>query len=109
MQVHLDRAYALGLVINFFLPLLVGLVTTRVTSAGTKAVLLLALSAASGFVVELANAAPGYSVTTGVILAVVAFVQGVAAHFGLWKPAGLSRKTQDALGGRSRARASAGV
>ncbi|WP_262058508.1 hypothetical protein [Streptomyces sp. STR69] len=97
MQVHLDRAYALALVANFFLPVLVGLVTTRVTSAGLKAVLLLALSAASGFVVELANAGPGYSVTTGVILTVVAFVQGVAAHFGFWKPVGVATKAQDAF------------
>ncbi|MFE2544824.1 hypothetical protein [Actinacidiphila glaucinigra] len=94
MQVHLDRAYALALIANFFLPVLVGLVTTRVTGAGTKAVLLLALSAASGFVTELANANPGYSATTGVVLAVVAFIQGAAAHFGLWKPTGLAGAAQ---------------
>ncbi|MFD8075796.1 hypothetical protein ACFV3E_24465 [Streptomyces sp. NPDC059718] len=97
MQVHLDTAYALALIANFVLPVLVGLVTTRVVSAGTKAVLLLALSAVSGFVTELANSGPGYSVTTGIVLTVVAFIQGVAAHFGLWKPTGISGKAQDAF------------
>lgn len=96
MQVHLDSAYWLGLLVSVVLPVLVGLVTTRVTNAGVKAVLLLALSTATGFLVELAGPHDaGYSVQTAAVLALVSFATGVLAHFGLLKPAGVSRWTQD--------------
>jgi len=98
MTVNLDSAYWLGLVVSVVLPVLVGLVTTRVTSAGAKAVLLLALSTANGFLVELAGPHDaGYSVGTAAVLALVSFGTGVLAHFGLWKPTGVSGKAQDSL------------
>lgn len=97
MTVTLDRAYWLGLLISVVLPVLVGLVTTRVTSAGTKAVLLLALSTANGLLVEVANPGPGFDLGTAAILAAVSFGTGVLAHFGLWKPVGVSGKAQDSL------------
>lgn len=96
MQPSLDSAYWLGLLISVILPLLVGLVTTRVTNASVKAVLLLALTAVTGFVVELAAPHPdGYSVGSAVILWAVSFGTGVLSHFGLWKPTGVSGKAQD--------------
>jgi hypothetical protein len=98
MQVNLDAAYWLGLVTSVVLPVLVGLVTTRVTSAGTKSVLLLALSTVNGFVVEYAGPHPsGYSVGTAAVLSLVSFGTGVLAHFGLWKPTGVSGAAQDSL------------
>ncbi|MFD1274825.1 hypothetical protein ACFQ51_34630 [Streptomyces kaempferi] len=54
MSVDLGRAYWLGLLVSVVLPVLVGLVTTRVTNAGVKATLLLALSIITGFVTEYA-------------------------------------------------------
>lgn len=93
----IDTAYWLGLCVSFVLPVLVGLVTTRITSGGTKAVLLLALSTIDAFIVEYANPGDGYSVGTAAVLALVGFGMGVAAHFGLWKPTGISAKAQ-ALG-----------
>ncbi|MEU1134922.1 hypothetical protein ABZ383_34555 [Streptomyces sp. NPDC005900] len=96
MDPNLDSAYWLGLAISVVLPVLVGLVTTRVTSAGTKAVLLLALTALNGFLVEFAGPHDdGYSVTSAVILWAVSFGTGVLTHFGLWKPTGVSGKAQD--------------
>ncbi len=96
MQPSLDTAYWLGLLISVVLPVLVGLVTTRVTSAGTKAVLLLALTAANGFLVELAGPhGDDYSIGSAVILWAVSFATGVLTHFGLWKPTGVSGKAQD--------------
>lgn len=95
MNVTLDTAYWLGLLVSVVLPVLVGLVTTRVTSPGTKAVLLLALSTLNGFIVEYAAGGDGYSVGTAAVLALVAFGTGVLTHFGLWKPAGVSAKAQD--------------
>jgi hypothetical protein len=97
MSIHLDGAYWLGLAISVALPVLVGLVTTRVTSAGAKAVLLLLLTALNGFLVELSQASDGYSVGTAVVLWGVSFAIGVLSHFGLYKPVGLSGKAQDSL------------
>ncbi|MFD3917296.1 hypothetical protein [Streptomyces sp. NPDC058603] len=97
MNVTLDTAYWLGLLTSVALPVLVGLVTTRVTHAGVKAVLLLALTAANGFLVELAAAGPDYDIGTATVLTLVSFGTAVLSHFGLWKPTGLSRKAQDTL------------
>ncbi|MGA5497686.1 hypothetical protein ACPCSP_25315 [Streptomyces cinereoruber] len=95
--ITLDAAYWYGLVIAFVLPVLVGLVTTRVTSPGTKAVLLLALSAVESFFVELAAAEPGWDASPALVLTFVSFVMGTAAHFGLWKPVGVAQRAQDAF------------
>jgi hypothetical protein len=98
MSVHLDSAYWLGLLVSVVLPVLVGLVTTRVTHPGLKAVLLLALSTATGFVTEYAGPHDaGYSVGTAAVLSLVAFATGVLSHFGFWKPVGVSGKAQDSL------------
>jgi hypothetical protein len=98
MNVNLDSAYWLGLAISVVLPVLVGLVTTRVTHAGTKAVLLLALTAANGFLVELAGPHPdGWDLGTAIVLTLVSFGTAVLSHFGLWKPTGISGKAQDSL------------
>jgi hypothetical protein len=98
MTVSLDKAYWLGLLVSVVLPVLVGLVTTRVTSAGVKAVLLLALSSVNGLVVEYAGQHDaGYSVQTAAVLALVGFGTGVLAHFGLWKPVGVSGLAQDSV------------
>jgi hypothetical protein len=96
MQVHLDLAYWLGLLTSVVLPVLVGLVTTRVTHPGLQAVLLLALSTLNGFLVEVGAPHPdGYSIPTAIVLALVSFGTGVLAHFGLWKPTTIARRAQD--------------
>lgn len=98
MTVNLDSAYWLGLLVSVVLPVLVGLVTTRVTHAGVKAVLLLGLSTINGLVVEyMSPHDAGYSVQTAAVLALVSFAVGVLAHFGLLKPTGISGKAQDSL------------
>ena len=95
----LNTAYWLGLVVTFVLPLLVGVVTTHVTSPGIQGVLLLLFDAISGGVVEyLAPHPAGYSVVNAVVLALVGFVMSVASHFGLWKPTGLSYTVQKRVG-----------
>lgn len=105
-NVHLDLAYWFGLLTSVVLPVLVGLVTTRVTSPGTKAVLLLALSTLNGFLVELADHDASYSIGTAAVLSLVSFGTGVLTHFGLWKPTGVSAKAQD-VGTRSTIRSAA--
>lgn len=97
MTVNLDQAYWLGLLVSVVLPVLVGLVTTRVTHAGVKAVLLLALTALNGFLVELQAGGEGYDLGTAVVLTLVSFGTAVLSHFGLWKPTGVAGAAQDSL------------
>lgn len=97
MNVNLDTTYWLGLLVSVVLPVLVGLVTTRVTSAAAKSVLLLFLSTANGFVVEFLNRGDGYSLGTAAVLSLVTFGIGVLTHFGLYKPTGVSRLAQDSF------------
>lgn len=94
MTVHLDLAYWLGLVVSVVLPALVGLVTRQVTASGAKAVILLGLSAVNGFCVEAASHPSGWSWGTAIVLSAVTFGTGVLAHFGLYKPTGLSALLQ---------------
>lgn len=83
----------IGLLVGTILPLLVGLVTTRVTHEGVKAVLLAALSAITGFLTELL--APGdFDLKTAVLTWLGAFLVAVGMHYGLWKPTSVSAKVQ---------------
>lgn len=93
-QVHLDLAYWLGLLVTVVLPILVGLVTTKVTSPAVKATLLLLLTALNGFLVELSARPAGYSLGTAVVLWLASFATAVALHFGLYKPTGAAAVAQ---------------
>lgn len=96
----LDPATIVQFVIAFVLPVLVGLVTTRVTSGSLKAILLAALTLATSLLVELARAiSAGETYDLGVALfaALPAFVVSVSTHYGLWKPTGVAGAAQDAL------------
>lgn len=80
------------------LPLLVGLVTQRVTSAGLKAVLLALLAVATSLATELGAALQSgatYNLGTALLAALASFLIAVGTHFGFWKPTGLSGKAQD--------------
>lgn len=87
----------LTLLVSTVLPVLVGLVTSRVTSSGKKAVLLAILSAVTGFLSELLaalQAGTPYDIFAGLVTAIGVFIVAVALHFGLWKPTGVSSKVQ---------------
>lgn len=94
----------LNLLVSVVLPLFVGLVTTRATSASVKAILLAALAFASGLGTELLaslNAGVSYDLATGVFSGVATFLVAVGLHYGLWKPTGTSSALQSV--GRHRA------
>ncbi len=94
----LDPSLVIALLVSTVLPVLVGLVTTRVTSGGTKATLLATLALVTSLLTELGRAiADGvpYDLGTGLLLALPVFVVSVAMHYGLWKPTGLSTAAQD--------------
>lgn len=96
----LDPALVIGLLVSTVLPLLVGLVTTRVTSGGIKAVLLAALALVTSLLTELGVAVSNgttYDLGQGLLLAIPTFLIAVGMHYGLWKPTTASAKVQNVL------------
>lgn len=75
-------------------PVLVGLVTTKVTASGWRAVLLATLAAAIGVGAGFRDNPPGtvWDWRAAVLAAVTAWVIAVATHYGLWKPTGVSAR-----------------
>ena len=84
-------------VLPVLLPLLVGLVTTKVTSSNRKAVLLAGLSLVTSLLTQALAAWQGgtaYDLWAGLVGTVPTFVIAVATHYGLWKPTGTSDAVQ---------------
>lgn len=101
-SVAFDWPLIVGMIVSVVLPLLVGLVTKRVTNSGTRAVILAALAAVTGLLTELGNsmtAGVTYNLGMGVVFALAAFLVAVGMHFGIYKPTGASTAAQNALGG----------
>lgn len=82
------------------LPLLVGLVTTRVTHPGRRAVILAALALALNLATELGaalQAGETYNLGAALLLGLGTFLIAVGTHYGFWKPTGVTTKVQDTL------------
>lgn len=92
------NAYGIvNLILLFGLPLLVALVTRRVTHPGVKAVLLLALSTVASVLNEWLVHEGTFRWAQVVYAAVLVFLGGCVAHFGLWKPTQVQPVFQDSL------------
>ena len=90
----------LSLAITIALPILVGLVTRRSTSAGVKAVLLLALAAVKTVLeawLQAANTSVDFVWIPVAYTTAINFLIAVALHFGLFKPTGMAGAAQDSL------------
>lgn len=90
----------ISLIVTVLLPLIVGLLTTRTTSAGVKAVLLLAFAAIKSFLegwLQARNTAVEFEFVAAAITTAVNFAIAAVVHFGLYKPTGVSAAAQDAL------------
>lgn len=85
-----------SLLIGFFLPILASLVTKQSWSAGIKSIVLLALSAITGFLTEFVNSAD-FVWQQALLTSVMTFVVGVATYYGLWHPTGVSTKAGNTL------------
>lgn len=75
-------------VVAIFLPIVVGLVTTRVTAANRKAVLLAGLSVVTSLLTELGHALQTnttYNLGLALLFAIGTFAVAVATHYGLYK------------------------
>ena len=100
----MDPAASVQLALTVFLPILVGLVTTRVTAPASKAWLLAGLTLITSLLAELARALTQgvtFDLGTALFLVIPAFAISVATHYGLWKPTGATAQAQ-ALGVREK-------
>ncbi|QWS69692.1 membrane protein [Microbacterium phage WilliamStrong] len=100
IEFTLDPALIIGLLVSTVLPLLVGLVTTRVTHGGVKAVLLAGLALVTSLLTELGVAIANgvqYDLGRGLLLAIPTFLIAVGMHYGLWKPVGAATAAQSAF------------
>lgn len=98
---NFDLAQLLSLLSAIVLPLVVGIVTTRITSPGTKAVLLAALSFAINLLAELATAIANgtqYDLGAALLTGLGTFLIAVGVHYGFWKPTGTSATVQQKIG-----------
>lgn len=94
----LDPLMIIQLVLTIFMPIAVGLVTTRTTSGGVKAWLLAAFTLVTAMLTQLAAAiSAGGSFDLGIALlsAIPAFAISVSTYYGLWKPTGVGKAAQD--------------
>jgi len=92
-----DLPLVLGLVASVVLPILVGLVTTRETSASRKAIYLAGLALVAGLVTQLLaalNAGVPFDLFAALVAGGGTFAVAVAVHFGLWKPTGVAARAQ---------------
>jgi hypothetical protein len=94
----LDWAIVIQIVLAVFLPILVGLVTTRVTAGSTKAWLLAGLNVVTSVLtqvgVAIASNTP-FDLGLALLAVIPAFAISVATYYGLWKPTGVGQAAQD--------------
>lgn len=91
IEFALDAITVTQFVVSALLPLLVGLVTTKVTHSGTKAALLATLTLIGSLGAEAVRAwqdGQVYDLSNGLFLALPAFVLAIGMHYGLYVPTG---------------------
>ena len=94
----LDPALVIQLVLAVILPIVVGFVTTRVTSGAKKAWLLAGLTLVTSVVTQIGVAVANNSVFDlglALLATIPAFAISVATYYGLWKPTGVGQAAQD--------------
>lgn len=78
-----------GLVISTLLPILVGIVTARLTPSGGKSIILLALAAIIAVGQEILTAG-SFELKAALLKFALLFFASVGTHFGLLKPSGIT-------------------
>ncbi|HVI80648.1 MAG TPA: hypothetical protein VM715_21365 [Candidatus Acidoferrum sp.] len=95
MNFNVGLLQVLTLLVNLILPLVVGFVTTMMTSAKFQAILLALLTAITGFISEWIQALQSnsqFDFWAAVFTWLTGFVTAVAAHYGFWKPTGATAR-----------------
>lgn len=94
----LDWAIVIQIVLAVFLPILVGLVTTRVTAGSIKAWLLAGLTLVTSVLTQVGQAVASntpFDLGLALLAVIPAFAISVATYYGLWKPTGVGKAAQD--------------
>lgn len=94
----LDPALVIQLVLTVFMPIAVGLVTTRTTSGSIKTWLLAGLTLVTSLLTQLGAAVASntpFDLGLALLAVIPAFAISVAMYYGLWKPTGIGGKVQD--------------
>lgn len=97
MQLEVDLSTVLSACVGVILPVLVGIVTKKLTSPAVQAVLLAFFAAVSGFLSQWLAAINGgapFSWQVAAFTWLMTFVTAVATHYGFWKPTGVSSAVQ---------------
>lgn len=93
-----DPAVVIQLLLAVILPIVVGLVTTRITRSSIKAWLLAGLTVATALLTGLGDAVASnavFDLGKALFLALPQFCISVAMYYGLWKPTGIGGAAQD--------------
>lgn len=80
--------------VSVLLPLVVGLVTTNVTSPHLKAILLLLFTAINGFLNQWISQGSDFQWRAAVVSWIFSYVTALALHYGYLKPSGVTAKVQ---------------
>ena len=94
----LDPLTIVQLVLTIFLPIGVGLVTTRTTSGAVKAWLLATFTLVASMLTQLAQALTNgnpFDIGLALIATIPMFAIAVSTYYGLWKPTGVAGAAQD--------------
>ena len=94
--------HLVGVLSGVVMPLVVALVTTRVTDSRTKGLLLTACSLAAGVLAELGaalEAGTAMNVAEALLAALVTLVVGQTAYGAVWQPTGVAHRLQELGGG----------
>jgi hypothetical protein len=95
----------LSMILTLVLPLAVAVITTRVTSANIKAILLLIIVTIKTLVEALISNGNDYihfGWVSFLMNLILNFVIAVTVHLGLWKPTGAAAKVQEDVGLKAR-------
>jgi hypothetical protein len=87
----------LSILIGTVLPIVVGIVTTKVESRKLKGALLIGLATIAGVLTTALNG-DGVITKETLIAAAVSYVTATAAHYGVWKPQGVTEIIQTKIG-----------
>lgn len=98
IEFEINWVQAITALLGIVFPLLVALVTKRITSSKTKGLLLAGISVVAGLLAEISTA-----LTTGaafdplnwLIVTLAALVAGQVTYDAIWKPVGATRSLQE--------------
>lgn len=88
----------IAIFLGIIFPLLVGLVTKRVTSGAVKGLLLTAISVVAGLLAEISDAlinGTSFDVIGWLVVTLSALVAGQVSYDSIWKPTGAATALQE--------------